>query len=252
MIGLPILFLLFFSDLTRLIFLGLMLIATSYEYLQINNCFKKSNSFIAIISLVLCLLLGVYAYNTSVNDYLIYAGVAVLIFQILDLFGILKIDPTKGALFKVLFYPAIYISCYITFHSLIGFRELVIGTILLIWVSDIAAYFVGRSIGKRKLMPTVSPGKTIEGFLGAGMITMIVSYLLFSVFGVFDISTWFVIAFLVWLLGSIGDLVESRLKRALDIKDSGSILPGHGGFLDRFDGFIFCLPAIAFYIITFL
>ncbi len=228
-----------------------MLFATCYEYLQINNCFVKSNSLLAIISLVLCLLLGVYAYKTSVNDYLIYAGVAVLIFQILDLFGILKIDSTKGALLKVIFYPAIYISCYINFHSLDGFRELVIGTILLIWVSDIAAYFVGRSIGKRKLMPSVSPGKTVEGFLGAGMITMIVSYLLFGIFGVFDITTWFVIAFLVWLFGSIGDLVESRLKRALDLKDSGSILPGHGGFLDRFDGFIFCLPAIALYLITF-
>lgn len=133
-------------------------------------------------------------------------------------------------------------------HAQADFKYILIGVLLLIWISDISAYFVGKSIGKHKLMPSVSPGKTKEGFLGAGMITMIFSYLIYNLLGYFTFQQWTVIALLVWLMGSIGDLVESKMKRQLGIKDSGNILPGHGGFLDRFDGFIFCLPAVNLFV----
>lgn len=124
--------------------------------------------------------------------------------------------------------------------------------IFLIWMSDTFAYLVGSQIGRHKLMPTVSPGKTWEGFLGSGIITVAIAWWAAGYFSptvpgrestpVF----WVYIAVLVWLFGTFGDLVESSIKRTFQKKDSGNVLPGHGGILDRFDSFIYILPFILF------
>lgn len=249
--GIPVLLLVFYSNQTRLVFLGIVLASTSYEYLDINKAYTGGKKWLAYLAFASTLLLGYFSYQTSQNEIIIYLAFASSILLLLDLFKIVSINHIQNTWLKVILYPALLVCSLITCYNITGFREVVIGCLLLIWISDSAAYFVGRSIGKRKLMPQVSPGKTIEGFLGAGMITMIFGYLAFGLLGVLSLETWFSIAFIIWLLGSLGDLVESKLKRQLGIKDSGSILPGHGGFLDRFDGFIFCLPAIALYLLIF-
>lgn len=113
--------------------------------------------------------------------------------------------------------------------------------IILIWTSDTMAYFTGKAIGKNKLFPSVSPGKTIEGSLGAGFFSVLVG--LGFAYGLSESYwKWAVVAILVWVLGTLGDLVESRMKRVQNVKDSGSILPGHGGFLDRFDSLVLLIP----------
>lgn len=113
--------------------------------------------------------------------------------------------------------------------------------IILIWTSDTMAYFTGKAFGKNKLFPSVSPGKTIEGSMGAGVFSILVAlgfaYALGESFG-----KWIIVAVAIWVLGTLGDLVESRLKRVQNVKDSGSILPGHGGFLDRFDSLVLLIP----------
>jgi phosphatidate cytidylyltransferase len=129
--------------------------------------------------------------------------------------------------------------------------ELVLSIILLIWSSDTFAYIVGSAIGKNKLYYKVSPGKTWEGFLGAGVLTMLVSVALHYILGEYPLLLFIILGFLVWLMGGIGDLFESFLKRHFGIKDSGSFLPGHGGFLDRFDSFIFVLPFVCLLLILF-
>ena len=91
------------------------------------------------------------------------------------------------------------------------------------------AYFTGKAIGKNKLFPSVSPGKTIEGSLGAGVFSVLVGLGFAYAIGE-SYWKWVVLAILVWILGTLGDLVESKLKRVQNVKDSGSILPGHGGF----------------------
>ena len=88
------------------------------------------------------------------------------------------------------------------------------------------------------------PGKTWEGFWGAGLLTLLSSYFFFSYWESYDLRIWALIALSIWLFGSLGDLIESKLKRSLNIKDSSDIIPGHGGFLDRFDSFIFCIPFV--------
>ena len=112
----------------------------------------------------------------------------------------------------------------------------------LLWMADSGAYFAGRSLGKTKLLPAVSPKKTWEGLAGglAGSLTLawILSYYLPQ----FSLSQWLMLATSTTLFGTLGDLAESRLKRSQEMKDSGNMLPGHGGFLDRFDGFFMAAP----------
>ncbi|WP_235296888.1 phosphatidate cytidylyltransferase [Portibacter marinus] len=129
--------------------------------------------------------------------------------------------------------------------------ELVLCVILLIWSSDTFAYIVGSAIGKNKLYYKISPGKTWEGFLGAGIMTILVAVGLKYVFGEFPLLFYVFLGFIVWLLGGIGDLFESYLKRHFKVKDSGSFLPGHGGFLDRFDSFIFVIPFVCLLMVIF-
>ena len=127
--------------------------------------------------------------------------------------------------------------------------------LILIWANDSWAYLIGSKFGKTKLYEKISPKKSWEGFVG-GLIASIIFGILFWRFSKEEAHTislpfWIGLAVIVSVFGTIGDLIESLLKRSLGIKDSGNILPGHGGFLDRMDGFIFCLPFVSFYILLF-
>lgn len=114
------------------------------------------------------------------------------------------------------------------------------------WASDTFAYFTGRAFGRRKLCPSVSPGKTVEGFAGGIFGTMAA---MLGAGMVFDLSLIYMapLGVLIALVATLGDLVESSLKRLTGIKDSGSILPGHGGVLDRFDSILFTVPFVYYY-----
>lgn len=126
--------------------------------------------------------------------------------------------------------------------------HLILGPILLIWASDSFAYLVGSMIGKRKLYERISPGKTWEGTLGGGVLTMASSYLVAGWFPEIEFKHWLVISVLVVVFGTLGDLFESLLKRQAGIKDSGKIMPGHGGILDRFDSLMFVAPFVYLYL----
>lgn len=121
-----------------------------------------------------------------------------------------------------------------------------IGILLLIWGSDVAAYFVGKALGRRKLFRRISPGKTWEGFAGAAIFVLLVGWAMNYVIP--ERFNWIVVAAIVAIFGTYGDLVESMLKRNIGVKDSGGILPGHGGVLDRFDGFFLAVPIIFLYL----
>ena len=112
--------------------------------------------------------------------------------------------------------------------------------------NDVGAYFVGRGFGRRRFAPNVSPNKTVEGFIGGLLLGAVVASVLavFPPWEEIGISKGLVTALLVGVLVPIGDLAESMVKRALDVKDMGSVLPGHGGMLDRIDGFLFAVPAV--------
>ncbi len=120
--------------------------------------------------------------------------------------------------------------------------------LILIWANDSFAYLVGKNFGKRKLFESVSPKKTIEGFIG-GVVFSIFSGIIISYYSpLFSMVHWIVLALIASVLGTAGDLVESKFKRQANIKDSGTIMPGHGGLLDRLDSLFFVAPFVYLYI----
>lgn len=126
--------------------------------------------------------------------------------------------------------------------------SMVLGILLLIWSNDTFAYIGGSLVGRNKLFPSISPGKTWEGF-GIGFIgCLLISFVLSRFFINHELNEWLIVAVIVSITGTIGDLFESMMKRNLNVKDSGNIMPGHGGLLDRFDAFIFCIPFVLVYL----
>jgi phosphatidate cytidylyltransferase len=118
----------------------------------------------------------------------------------------------------------------------------VIGLLILTWSSDTFAYLVGSFIGKTPLFARISPKKTWEGTIGSGILTVGLGWILHHFFGEWSLTQWLILGATAAIFGTLGDLVESMLKRSVGVKDSGKLLPGHGGLLDRFDAFIFFLP----------
>lgn len=148
----------------------------------------------------------------------------------------------------------VYIGMPFAFLQFIAFESgtyamlTIFGLLLMNWLNDTTAYLLGSRFGRHKIHPRVSPGKTWEGTLSGIGVTLLVGLLCWGLFGVYKWYQWEIMALLVSTLGFLGDLVESMLKRNMGTKDSGIMLPGHGGMLDRFDGFIFMLPFVAAYL----
>jgi phosphatidate cytidylyltransferase len=126
--------------------------------------------------------------------------------------------------------------------------ERLIGILVLLWSSDSGAYFIGKKFGRRKLFERISPKKTWEGFAGGLLLAIIIAHPLAYYFKCYSITNWLAIAVIMATIGTLGDLVESMFKRSIAIKDSGSLLPGHGGFLDRFDGLFIAAPFVFVYL----
>lgn len=124
----------------------------------------------------------------------------------------------------------------------------VIFLFILIWSSDTFAYLVGKSIGKHKMAPKISPKKTWEGYAGGVVLTLVLSYFV-EMYQPQLRGNWMVVGFLIAAFAPLGDLVESQLKRTFGVKDSGNIIPGHGGVLDRLDSFLICVPVVYLYFI---
>ncbi|MFT7363875.1 MAG: phosphatidate cytidylyltransferase, partial [Algoriphagus sp.] len=122
--------------------------------------------------------------------------------------------------------------------------EILIGCLLILWATDTGAYFAGTRFGKTKLFERVSPKKSWEGFLGGAFSAIGVAFILARYFHVIEDWKWLVIAGIIIIAGTYGDLIESLFKRSIEIKDSGNGLPGHGGFMDRFDGLLLSAPFI--------
>ncbi len=122
--------------------------------------------------------------------------------------------------------------------------EIIFGCLFILWATDTGAYFAGTYFGKRKLFPRISPKKSWEGAAGGALLALIFAYGIAYYFQSLPLWQWMIVAAIIIVGGIFGDLVESLLKRSIEIKDSGDALPGHGGFLDRFDGLLISAPSI--------
>ena len=143
-----------------------------------------------------------------------------------------------------------YIISGFVFLTLIPFSdrvfkpEIIVGVFALIWCNDTFAYIIGKSLGKNKLLERVSPKKTIEGFFGGLLGAVIASFIIFNVLDIYTLPVWISLGVIISVCGSIGDLVQSNYKRQAGVKDSGNVMPGHGGLYDRLDSAIYASPFI--------
>lgn len=124
----------------------------------------------------------------------------------------------------------------------------ILALLVMIWVNDSFAYLSGVSFGKHRMFERISPKKSWEGFAGGAICTIIASIIFSNYYPGLSITSWVIFALIVVVFGTLGDLTESLMKRTLKVKDSGNILPGHGGILDRFDSLIMATPALAIYL----
>lgn len=129
--------------------------------------------------------------------------------------------------------------------------EIIFGCLFILWASDTGAYFAGTFFGKRKLFERISPKKSWEGFFGGAFLALVFAYGVAQFFHTYTLVQWLIIGLIIIVGGTYGDLVESLFKRSIEIKDSGTSLPGHGGFLDRFDGLLISIPFIVAYLEVF-
>jgi phosphatidate cytidylyltransferase len=161
-------------------------------------------------------------------------------------------NPFRNIAFTLLgiFYVAVPFSMlnYIVFHKGFYDCQILLGFFLILWANDTGAYLVGSRIGKNKMFERVSPGKTWEGTIGGGVFGILTACFISYYFTNLALSEWLVIACLLVTIGTVGDLVQSTYKRSKNIKDSGSILPGHGGILDRFDSLLLATPFVFTYL----
>lgn len=186
-----------------------------------------------------------------------YAGVALFLTIFTSFVGILfakkdEIIPHLGKIFLSFTYITVPFVLMTQIPFLNGdFKYAstsILGVFLLIWTSDTFAYLTGRTFGKTKLLKRISPNKTVEGFVGGTVFCFGASILIAQYFTSLTLTQWIIIAGLVSVFGVLGDLIESMFKRQAGVKDSSDLIPGHGGFLDRFDSVIFAAPFIFIYL----
>ena len=130
--------------------------------------------------------------------------------------------------------------------------QIIIGILLLLWASDTGGYIAGVLFGRTKLFERISPKKSWEGMIGSFILAMVIATFLGKYFSVMTWYQWYLVAVIMVVAGTYGDLIESLFKRSIEIKDSGTSLPGHGGFLDRLDGLLISIPFIVFILKVFI
>ncbi|MFN3403451.1 MAG: phosphatidate cytidylyltransferase [Cytophagaceae bacterium] len=195
----------------------------------------------------------VFLIEKKVIDYHFYYLLLPFLF-LLFLFELFQTNEKPFVNIAFTFLGVIYISIPFALLNVSAFFQdeynfkIILGILFLLWANDIGGYIAGMALGKTKLFFRISPKKTWEGSIGGGLFCLFTALGL-SVF-IEDLNTihWIIVSVIVIVLGSYGDLVESYLKRSLSIKDSSQAIPGHGGFLDRFDGLLLASPFIAAFI----
>ncbi len=229
----------------------------SWECINIMKFNPKSWEKYAVLPLVLLVFYrfskryfhhGFY-FNFNISEVLALSLILIAVITLFHYKNELYLD--SGKLIFTVIYTAIPFSFALGLPSFSPdgkFTLEVFMLFILIWSSDTFAYLTGRIFGKHKMAPKISPKKTWEGFAGGVILTQILGFYIEKHFPELR-GNWMLVGFLISVFAPLGDLVESQLKRNFGVKDSGKIIPGHGGILDRLDSFIICVPVIYLYFV---
>jgi phosphatidate cytidylyltransferase len=236
--------------LSQLTFFGLILLIFSLGYYEFRKMFKLKDQGMfygmLIIGLTAIALLFFLLTNTLKLNSFIALGMFIIVIMIYYLIN-------KGSSIKEIAYSLfglLWIGGSLAFFMALGWINnekiyipfLIVILQILIWVNDIGAFLIGSYFGKRPMASSISPGKTWEGFLSGMLLNAIAGFLIFKLSGDHTAAFWIITALIVSLSATAGDLLESKIKREAGIKDTGNLIPGHGGVLDRFDSLLFSAP----------
>lgn len=211
---------------------GVLLFFGTYYYISASNCL----------------------FTTSLLTCLIPYGLYLLVLFISELYS-KRTNPLQSLAYSVL--GQIYIAIPFAMANLLAFSVdhlshyryiFILAVFILIWVNDTFAYLTGMTLGKHRLFERISPKKSWEGFFGGLVFAIVASLILAHFYTELSTAKWIGFAIVVVIFGTFGDLTESLMKRTLDVKDSGNMIPGHGGLLDRFDSTIMAIPAVVIYL----
>ena len=240
---------------------------TIWEYCSLVNDrpFISVNRFISTISGVY-LFLAMAGYNSGLTPATVFIPylVSIVYLMVAELYMKAK-DPINNWAYTML--SQLYIALPLSLLNVLAFRSngyniqysylAPLAVFVFLWINDAGAYCVGSLIGRHKLFPRISPGKSWEGSIGGGLLVIVAAvaiWYLTTTYGYNDLGLsayeWAGLGLVVVVFGTWGDLIESLFKRTLGIKDSGNILPGHGGMLDRFDSTLMAVPAAVVYLYT--
>ncbi len=246
--GAIVLSLILINNTTGILLMGLIGAGCAIEYDTVSS---GKNRIVLILGLFL-ISFGIYFYYNwpELPSYLLFIPFIshiVLVFFLFDEGA--RFPHHQYSLPLLLLYlllPVLTMSNHIWNNS--DGKTLLLFTILLIWISDTGAYLGGNLMGKNKLMSRVSPNKTIEGLLSAGFLCCMAGIAIYFYQDSRTIWWWISFSAMIWIVGSVGDLIQSAIKRKYSVKDSGNILPGHGGVWDRFDSFVMVIPYVLIWV----
>ena len=223
---------------SELIFIGLFYILGLICLIEMQKLLHLKSYALYVVQALLFYLFSFLKFDQNATLLLLAVTIFVNLFLVKDLLVIRKIPVFEKKKYIIIIF---YLISSVIFLTLIPTIEgefkpkLVVGIFGLIWTNDTFAYIIGKNFGKRKLFERISPNKTIEGFIGGIIFTAIVSYFISIYTDFLSHKDWIGLAFFISIFGTLGDLIQSKFKRQAGVKDSGNLMPGHGGLFDRLD-----------------
>jgi len=243
------------NEYTFFLLFALILLGSLWEFYSIfEKIGKYPQKIVGLFDGILIFLLFFFISAGYIHNKILFLVPIIIIFiLIFELFRN-KTYPFENIAITIL--GLVYIALPISLLWDIAYREniykynyhLIFAYFLLIWTYDSMAYVVGSLIGKHKLFERISPKKSWEGLIGGFIFALIIAFIISKFYTELSLKQWFLFTLLIVIFGTLGDLIESMLKRSANVKDSASLLPGHGGLLDRFDALFLTIPVIYLYL----
>jgi len=237
---------------SELIFISLFFVLGFVCLLELEKLLHLKSYAIYAVHALIFYLFSYLKFNANATLLLLCITIFVNLFLIKDLLFIRTIPVFEKKKYIILIF---YLTSSIIFLTLIPTYtgifnpQLIVGVFVLIWTNDTFAYITGKNFGKNKLYERISPNKTVEGFIGGMIFSCIGGYCIFYFTHYLNFQFWLGLAIILSIFGTLGDLIQSKFKRQAGVKDSGKLMPGHGGLFDRLDSIIFSSPFVYAYLL---
>lgn len=242
---------------SELIFISLFFILGFVCLLELEKLLHLKSYAIYAVHALIFYLFSYLKFNANATLLLLCITIFVNLFLIKDLLFIRTIPVFEKKKYIILIF---YLTSSMVFLTLIPTYtgifnpQLIVGVFVLIWINDTFAYITGKNFGKNKLYERISPNKTVEGFIGGLVFSCLASYALYYLtrdpdYPNHNVLFWLGLAIILSIFGTLGDLIQSKFKRQAGVKDSGKLMPGHGGLFDRLDSIIFSSPFVYAYLL---